>query len=147
MVRMVMATKEDLKAILTRIDGKGYKAYKDIEGSFGYGPFTLHVDHVQGDPFAAPSRLRVHVPLSRTGFPTQLFERRIRRIAFQDFIVRRFEAVQRRYTKRYRGTGGSGLIDIDSVKQEILERSAVSSMLREWRFDLLSVFRPMAGGS
>ena len=121
-----VASKEDLKTILTRIDGKGYKAYKDIEGSYDFGPFTLYIDHVQGDPFAAPSRVRFHIPLSRTGFPASLFERRIKRIAFQDFIARRFEIVQRKLVKGHRGIGKSGLISIDSGKQEILERSVVS---------------------
>lgn len=121
-----MLSKEDLRTILSRIDGKGYKAYKDIEGSFDFGPFTLHVDHVQGDPFAAPSRLRFHIPLSKTGFAPSLFEHRIRRISFQDFIARRFDAIQRRLVKGHRGIGKSGLISIDSGKQEILERSAVS---------------------
>jgi len=121
-----MLSKEDLKNILSRIDGKGYKAYKDIEGSFDFGLFALHVDHVQGDPFAAPSRLRFHIPLSKTGFAPFLFEHRIRRIAFQDFIARRFDTIQRRLVKGHRGIGKSGLISIDSGKQEILERSAVS---------------------
>jgi predicted ABC-class ATPase len=121
-----MASKEDLRNILSRIDGKGYKAYQDIEGSFDFGAFTLHIDHVQRDPFAAPSRLRAHVPLSKTGFPTSFFEGRIRRIAFQDFIARRFEAIERMVAKGHRGTGRSGFISIDSCKQEILERSAVA---------------------
>jgi len=121
-----MSSRDDLKAILIRIDGKGYKAYKDIEGRFDFGTFTLHIDHVQGDPFAAPSRLRVHVPLSKAGFPPALYEKRIRRIAFQDFIARRFEATQFRVAKGHRGMGKSGLISIASGKQEILERSAVS---------------------
>ncbi len=120
-----MSSKEDLKAILTRIDDRSYKAYKEIEGSFNFGTFTLHIDHVQGDPFAAPSRLRVTVLLSKTGFPPSLYEKRIRRIAFQDFIARRFEAVQSKTAKGHRGTGKSGLISIDGGKQEILERSAV----------------------
>ena len=121
-----MTSKEDLKTILIRIDGKGYKAYKDIEGGFDFGPFILHIDHVQGDPFAAPSRLRFHIPPSRAGFPASLFERRIKRIAFQDFVARRFETVQKKLVKGYRGIGKSGLISIDSGKQEILERNAVS---------------------
>jgi len=123
---MGTATKEDLKTILNRIDGKGYKAYEDIEGSFDYGTFILHIDHVQGDPFAAPSRLRVHVALPKTGFPTSLCEPRVRRIAFEDFIARQFESVQQKVTKGRRGTGKGGLIGIDCGKQEILERSAVS---------------------
>jgi predicted ABC-class ATPase len=121
-----MASKEDLRNILNRIDGKGYKAYKDIEGSYDYGTFLLHIDHVQADPFAAPSRLRAHVPLSKTGFPNSLFERRIKRIAFQDFIARRFESIRVKVNKGHRGIGRSGLISIDSGKQEILERSAAS---------------------
>jgi predicted ABC-class ATPase len=121
-----MASKEDLKIILNRIDGKGYKAYKDIEGSFGFEWFTLHIDHVQGDPFASPSRLRVHVPLSKAGFPSSLFDCRIRRIGFQDYIARRFEMIQNRLAKGHRGTGKSGLINIDVGKQEILERSSVA---------------------
>jgi predicted ABC-class ATPase len=123
---LAMLSKEDLRTILSRIDGKGYKAYKDIEGSFDFGPFTLHIDHIQGDPFAAPSRLRFNIPLSKTGFPPSLFEHRIRRISFQDFIARRFDTIQRRLVKGHRGIGKSGLISIDSGKQEILERSAVS---------------------
>jgi predicted ABC-class ATPase len=121
-----VASKEDLRKILTRIDGKGYKAYKDIEGSFDFGTFTLSIDHVQGDPFAPPSRVRVRIPLSRTGFPASLFESRIKRIAFQDFIARRFETIRRSLAKKDRGLGKGGLISIDSGKQEILERSAVS---------------------
>jgi len=121
-----MASQEDLKTILSRINEKRYKAYKDIEGNFEFGAFTLHIDHVQGDPFAAPSRLRVCVPLSKTGFPPPLYEKRVRRIAFQDFIARRFEAIQSKVAKGHRGIGKSGLISIDSGGQEILERNAVS---------------------
>ncbi|MGB9627229.1 MAG: ABC-ATPase domain-containing protein [Thermodesulfobacteriota bacterium] len=127
----MLLKKEDLKSILTRIDGKGYKAYKDIEGSFDYGSFLLHIDHVQGDPFAAPSRVRVCVPLKRTGFPTFLFDRRIKRIALQDLIARQFEAVRSRVTRGHRGAGRSGTIQIDSGKQEILERSSVSILGQE----------------
>ncbi len=120
-----MATKEELRNILLRIDGKGYTAYKDIEGSFDYGRFILHIDHVQGDPFASPSRLRANVSLSWTGFPRDLYDRPIKRIAFQDFIARRFENLKKRFGKRHRGTGRSGLINIDSGGQEIIERSSV----------------------
>ena len=83
-----MASREDLQNILTRIDEKGYKAYKDLEGSFDFGMFQLHIDHAQPDPFAAPSRVRITISLSKTEFLPSLFDRRIKRIALQDSIHR-----------------------------------------------------------
>jgi len=121
-----VASKEDLRSILTRIDGRGYKAYKDIEGTFDFGTFILHIDHAQGDPFASPSRLRAHVALSKTGFPASLFDRRVRRVAFQDYVARQFESIRAKVNRGHRGIGKSGLINIDFGKQEILERSAAS---------------------
>ena len=62
-------TEADLRRLLGRIDGRGYPAYKDLRGSYDLGPMTLHLDHVQGDPFAAPSRLRARVPMAEAGLP------------------------------------------------------------------------------
>jgi predicted ABC-class ATPase len=64
-----MSTNDDLRQVLNRIDGKGYPAYKDIRGEYEFPGFTLLIDHVQGDPFAAPSRLRVRVPQGVAGYP------------------------------------------------------------------------------
>ena len=58
---------DDLRRILGRIDGRGYKAYKDIEGCYDCGSFSLHVDYVQGDPFASPSKVRVRVKQGESG--------------------------------------------------------------------------------
>jgi predicted ABC-class ATPase len=60
---------DDLIKILQRIDGKGYKAYQEIGGTYQFQTFTLIIDHVQGDPFAEPSRRRILVTQSRAGFP------------------------------------------------------------------------------
>jgi len=68
---MTMSATE-LGSELARIDGRGYKAYKDIEGSYDMGQFTLHVDHVQGDPFAAPSRLCVEIGREVAGLGGEL---------------------------------------------------------------------------
>ncbi len=51
----------DLKRELDRIDGRGYKSYKDLEGQYSFNNYILVIDHVQGDPFASPSRVRVIV--------------------------------------------------------------------------------------
>ena len=53
-----------LKSILKRIDGKSYPAYKDLRGSFRFPFFFLYFDHIQGDPFASPSRIRLRVAQS-----------------------------------------------------------------------------------
>ena len=37
-----MPDKEDLRRILSRIDGRGFKAYKDIAGQYDFGGFTLY---------------------------------------------------------------------------------------------------------
>ena len=120
-----MNTKEDLRKILARIDGRGYKAYKDIKGGYRFEAFDLFIDHVQGDPFAAPSRVRAGVPLDRVGFPRSLYNRRIRKVAFADYIARKFRRALGAVVKGQRGMGKSGLIAIDSGGQEILERNAV----------------------
>jgi predicted ABC-class ATPase len=120
-----MNTKEDLRHILARIDSRGYKAYKDTKGVYGFEAFDLFIDHVQGDPFAAPSRIRARVPLDRAGFPPSLYNRGIRKIALGDYIARQFRRALHEVVRGQRGMGKSGLIDIDSGGQEILERNAV----------------------
>ena len=50
-----MASLDDLARALGRLEGKGYPSYKSIRGAWVGDGMTLHVDHVQGDPFATPS--------------------------------------------------------------------------------------------
>jgi predicted ABC-class ATPase len=121
-----VATNDDLHRILNRIDGKGYPAYKDIRGEYEFPGFMLLIDHVQGDPFAAPSRLRVRAPQEVAGYPPDTFSNRSRRIALADFLTRAFDAAARQVagTAR-RGSGKSGLIAIDRPGQQILERTSV----------------------
>ncbi len=39
---------------------------------------TLFVDHVQADPYASPSKLRLRVPHATASFPESLFSNHIR---------------------------------------------------------------------
>jgi predicted ABC-class ATPase len=120
-----MKADDDLRALLRRIDGRGYKAYRDIKGTYVFPSFTLLIDHVQSDPFAAPSRLRVRISLQDTGLPPETYVTRSRETALRDFLTRRFaEAAEKRAIRR-RGSGKSGLIAIDRPGQEILERTSV----------------------
>ncbi len=120
-----MSSETDLKNLLKHLDGRGYKAYKDLQGDYLFPDFILFIDYVQGDPFASPSRLRARVPAERAGFPRELYDKREGRIALEDFLIRCFaQAIEKRVRGR-RGTGKSGQILIDCGGQEILERSAM----------------------
>jgi len=123
--RQEMMDFTELSSILHRIDGKGYKAYKDIEGEYRRSEYMLMIDHVQGDPFAAPTNVRVRVPQSVAGFPADTYETKSREVALRDFLTRRFAEASKRFCKRNRGTGKSGLIFIDLPKQQILARTSV----------------------
>lgn len=114
-----------LKNKIHFIDGKGYKAYQEIEGEYDFGKYQLFIDHVQGDPFAAPSKVRVRVNQKLARFPSALYQTKIRQIALTDYLARYFAQACRKFGTGLRGTGNSGLIAIDHGKQEILERSAV----------------------
>jgi predicted ABC-class ATPase len=120
-----MKTDRDLQRTLHRIDGRGYKAYKDIQGAYRFSEFTLFIDHVQGDPFAAPSRIRVQIAQTVSEFPAELFRSESRRIALEDYLARMFDRAISQVVKGRRGSGKSGRIQIDRCGQEILERSAV----------------------
>jgi predicted ABC-class ATPase len=122
---MTSMAAEDLEKTLARIDGRGYKAYRDIEGAYSFPGYRLTIDHVQGDPFAAPSRMRVRVPLGEAGFPQEALTGTSRRIALRDFLTREFAAAADRIATGKRGSGGSGIIAIDRPGQEILERTSM----------------------
>src|SRR5215210_9320894 len=79
----------DLRDLLARIDRRPYPAYKDLRGGYRLGPALLFVDHVQGDPFAAPSRLRVRIPRPPALDATLDGGHRGRRVALADFLARR----------------------------------------------------------
>ncbi len=131
-----MATVQALRQALRRLDGRGYRAYKELQGKrFEFVAFALVFDHVQGDPFAPPSRLRVLVPQEVAGFPRALYSSKSREVALRDFLTRQFDRVLRRFSER-RGTGRSGLLAIDRPGQQILERTSafVSDEAIEVRF-------------
>ena len=121
-----MQTAAELKNLLIRIDRKGYPAYKDTKGCYQFPGYQLSIDHVQGDPFAAPSRLSVRVDGRDAAFPPALYHTRCRRVALQDSLTRRFAALASRASYQAKGSGHSGLISVSCCGQEVLERTACS---------------------
>jgi predicted ABC-class ATPase len=119
-----MRTFDDLAGRLRRIDGRGYPAYKDIRGEWDFGDFVLFVDHVQGDPFATPSRLRIVVPTAVAGLEPWILSHPSRRLGAAAWIARAFaDGVSTLAPGR--GSGGSGRIAMASPEQLVLPQTAV----------------------
>lgn len=119
-----MKKAEDLKKLLYQIDRKSYPAYKDTKGAYDFGSYTLSIDHVQGDPFASPSRVSIIVKGERAGFPKELYDETHKRIALKDWLTRLFARQADKYAFKAKGSGKSGLMSVSRCGQEILERTA-----------------------
>ena len=115
----------DLKKDLIRINGKGYRLYKDLEGQYDFENYILSIDHVQGDPFASPSRVRIIVDNKIAKIPNEILKDKFRNIAVCDFLTRTFNFNIRKYGEKIFGSGKSGLIEISKCTQQILERTSV----------------------
>ena len=85
-----MLSANDLKQLLFSINHKSYPAYKSTRGAYQFPRYTLSIDHVQGDPFAAPSRVSVHINGKTAAFPTSLYGTYKKRVALQDYLLRQF---------------------------------------------------------
>lgn len=116
---------ERLREMLIRIDGKGYKAYKAIQGEYAFPSFTLFIDYVQGDPFASPSRMRIRMPQTIAQYDRAWFSVHHRKIALQDFVLRQVAKTIDENRPSVSGTGKSGLVAVDRPGQTVLERTAV----------------------
>lgn len=119
-----MKNSEDLKRMLAQIDRKGYPAYKELKGAYSFGGYILSIDHVQGDPFAAPSRVSVQVSPEKIKIPAEYVDKNYKRIAVQDYFLRGFGKQLNEYSHRAAGSGKSGLISISRPGQQVLERQA-----------------------
>ncbi len=120
-----MKTQNELRTQLRQIDHKGYKAYKVLEGEYDFGTYRLCIDHVQGDPFATPSRVRI-VYRNRGNIPVEYFAQKHRKTAVEDYLLRRLHRSLRMCADRDRkGSGKSGLVTACRAGQEILERTAM----------------------
>ncbi len=118
-----MKTSQQLRSELHAIDHKSYPAYKSLTGPWSFPRYTLNVDHVQGDPFAAPSRLSVVVDRQVAGFPEECFDTPWRRVALEDLLLRRASRQASRFSHQAKGSGKSGVLAVACPGQEVLERT------------------------
>ncbi|MEQ6886395.1 ABC-ATPase domain-containing protein [Salicola sp. Rm-C-2C1-2] len=127
---------KELASLLTRLDGKSYKAYKDLLGEHRFDGWTLIVDHIQADPFAAPSRMRARVDAATADLPEGVFTTQARQCASRDYIARAFR----------QATEGEKALGIDAGTQTVIDRTAV--LLNEGSVELrLSLSLPARGRS
>ena len=133
-----MKTSTDLKSELKSINGKSYGAYKSLSDKFKFNDYILSIDHVQGDPFASPSKVRIIINQKVSGFPKNLFDTSYKKIALEDYLTRLFYSNINKYSSKVLGSGKSGLIFISRCGQEILERTAIiiSDEKIEVRFEI-----------
>jgi len=115
-----------LSLLLDQIDGRSYKAYKELKGVYNFGICALSIDHVQGDPYAAPSRISITVPPEISTFPAHLWDGPIRKRALEDYLGRAISRTIKASVKGRRGTGKSGQVSIASGGQQVLARNAVN---------------------
>lgn len=113
-----------LRNLLRSIDHKSYPAYKELRGSYQFDGYQLNIDHVQGDPFAAPSRVSVGIPGGQADFPKEYYQTKHRRIAMEDHLLRLFGKEITSYSFKAKGSGKSGLLSVSRPGQEVIERSA-----------------------
>ena len=129
-----MRPSAELHDLLGRIDHKPYGAYKDLYGSdYKFSqpmPFSIEVVYVQGDPYAAPSRLRISIPLSTLDYPAELYANEIRKVALCDYLTRSFCRTARRegadIKEGGQGWGGAkgGQLKMEEPGQHILPRTS-----------------------
>lgn len=120
-----MNTATELRNKLRSIDHKGYPAYKDLKGQYNFGDYVLSIDHVQGDPFASPSRLSVRVEKGKAGFPAAYYDTPAKRITLQDHLTRLFGRWVAGGSFQAKGSGKSGLLSVSRCGQQVLERTAL----------------------
>jgi predicted ABC-class ATPase len=126
----------ELEEILRSLEGAPYPAYRETRGRYRVGSGTLEILHVQADPFAPPSRLRVMLPREAAGLDRGGPAAADRAsaagkddLATEDFLARGVEEWLRSHPE----TGS--IVRIDPAGQQILRRTALT--LRPDRIEIL----------
>ena len=117
-------SQSELADVLTRIDGKGYGAYRTLQGAWAFPTFRLEIRRVQSDPFASPSRCAVLLTADHAGLPARALSTEPARTAVSCVMARRFEMLARK-VGRGQGSGRSGEISIVDLEQLVLPHTGV----------------------
>ncbi len=109
----------DLEREIRRIDGRGYKAYKDLrDKSSVVRGVRVTPRRIQGDPFAPPSTIELEFNLGR--LPREC---KSAITAVEDLLLRTAFKLTQKYSRRS-GEGKSGLVSLPRPGPIIIVRSA-----------------------
>ncbi|MGL1936951.1 MAG: ABC-ATPase domain-containing protein [Fibrobacterales bacterium] len=109
---------------LQKLKKKSFGAYKALKGRYQIGNIGMQIYHIQGDPFAQPSKVSLRIPLSESGYDVELYDTREKSVAFCDFLHRLLHSQTDFYSESC-GSGKSGVIAVPRPCQQVLERSVV----------------------
>ncbi|GAA3714302.1 ABC-ATPase domain-containing protein [Salinicoccus jeotgali] len=120
-----MKNAEQLKSALNKLDGQKYGTYKQLKGTYQFDRFKLAIDHVQVDPYAPPSKMRIIMNRDTAGIPAELLDSKDKIIAVADFLTRAFGESIKKHKNGAKMNSKNIKILIDRPGEEILERTSV----------------------
>ena len=106
---------DQLTAKLKKLEKQNFRAYQQIKGQYDFADFELHIDHVQGDPYASSSRFRATRAWSLTGLDWLKGKSYEYQVAARDFIARSFSELAKQETTVSIALTGQTVLDNTSV--------------------------------
>ncbi|MFA0098152.1 P-loop domain-containing protein [Vibrio splendidus] len=106
---------DQLTAKLKKLEKQNFRAYQQIKGQYDFADFELHIDHVQGDPYASSSRFRATRAWSLTGLGWLKEKSYEYQVAARDFIARSFSEFAKQETTVSIALTGQTVLDNTSV--------------------------------
>lgn len=112
---------KELYRKLQSLAGKKYGLYKSLtQKTWNLGDFKLDFIHVQGDPYAPASKIRLTAPFSSLGLSNDLINNFTRRLASSDFLLRRLHAAIEEWNPKE-----EPVFTVIKPGQEVLVRNAL----------------------
>ena len=109
------------------MDKKKYGAYRSLAGRYKLADISVHIYHIQGDPFSPPSKVSLSIDFQKSGFKQEFIQTEGRQTAFCDYLHRHLYGVVDAFSEKI-GTGNGGTISCPKPLQIILRRSVVQVM-------------------
>ncbi|MEZ9315385.1 P-loop domain-containing protein [Vibrio lentus] len=106
---------DQLTAKLKKLEKQNFRAYQQIKGQYDFADFELHIDHVQGDPYASSSRFRATRAWSLTGLGWLKEKSYEYQVAARDFIARSFSEFAKQEATVSIALTGQTVLDNTSV--------------------------------